>query len=201
MCAKATSAPPSFRSRKRSSTPTPPWPKGETKYRSARALYGPLGWDVYCRRKEAEALLADSKLDAALLLLDALEETRTSSRREALELQEAMSLYASALLKKGDDRKALFLLDKLVSSPDDKLAASALLRKGDLLLKRKDSLDAALCFFELATLFPKSPSRPEALFKAAEAFKAASDEGRAATAETLLRDGYPVDNPFVKRLD
>lgn len=169
-----------------------------TSFRALGKKYKNVGWDVYCIYKEAESLIEDKKVKEAIAVLEQLNNYKVVNPRVEGALMQANKLLVDSYIATKQDAKSLPVLNKLLLSPNDEIAAFGYLKKGDLLSSKGEKMDATLCYMQASILFPKSKLRPEALYKAAQTMRDQKD-ARAQNFEETLKKDYPSD-PFTKQL-
>ena len=168
------------------------------KYKKAFDTYKYLGWDIYCGVKEAESLYKLDKRDEALARLAEFKDYKLVNPKQERDLLDCYKLNATILIDAGNSAAADPILDEMSKSKDDEISSFAFLRKGDLLYKQNSKKDAVLMYLQTIVLFPKSPSRPEALLKAANTLSELKDP-RAVKFSDMLKAEYASD-PLVKQL-
>jgi TolA-binding protein len=145
---------------------------------------------------EALAKLGDK--EQALKRLEAFNNYKLLNPKLERDLMEAYKLNATIQIDAGNFSAAEPALEEMSKSKDDDMASFAITRKGDLAYKQDAKRDAVLLYLQTALLFPKSPSRPEALLKAANTLKELKDPRSVRFADMLKAD-YAND-PLVKQL-
>lgn len=168
------------------------------KYKKAYDSYKLLGWDVYCGVKEAESLFKLDRKEDALKRLEEFKAYKLANPRLERDLMDAYKLTATIQIEAGNTAAAEPMLDEMVKSREDEIAAFAFTRKGDLLLKQGAKKDAVLMYLQAVLLFPKSPMRAESLLKAANTLSELKDP-RSVKFADMLKAEYPSD-PLVKEL-
>ena len=167
-------------------------------YLKAYLNYRNLGWDIYCMRMEADTLDKLGMTRDAISKLEALKSSRVLNPELENDYLRAMYLLAELYLKNGRSDSAEQLLTKVSQSRDEELAASAFLKRGEILEKRGNRKEAVNLYFQTVLLFPKSRRHPEALYRTWENLKAQND-ARAGKFAERLKTEYP-DDPYTKRL-
>jgi tetratricopeptide (TPR) repeat protein len=168
--------------------------------------FGPLGWEPYCKLRQAEALDASGKQSEAIKALETLKDfpnTNTHPRIEA-DLSEAYELLIKfyANIKAWD--KGLELSKKLMYA-GDAAAVNALFARGDILSARAsetnsqdDRRDAFNAYAQISLLFPKSSRAAEATFRAYQTLTVLNDARAKIFADRLKKD-YPKSD-YAKQL-
>lgn len=167
-------------------------------YQKAFAANKLLGWDVYCTWKEGEALAKQDKTADAVKTLETLKDYKLLNPKLEPDLLNSYKLLSTLYIAQDKYDLASPIIDKLMKSPDDSLASSAFIRKGDILARKNNKKEAALAYFQAALLFPKSSDRPEALFKSAQMLNDLKDT-RSAKFADILKAEYP-GNEYTKQL-
>lgn len=167
-------------------------------YQKAFATNKLLGWDVYCTWKEAEALSKQDKTADAVKKLETLKDYKLVNPTLEPDLLNAYKLLSTLYISQDKYDLATPYIDKLMKSPDESLASSAFIRKGDILARKNNKKEAALAYFQAALLFPKSSDRPEALFKSSQMLTDLKDS-RSAKFADILKAEYP-GNEYTKQL-
>ena len=166
--------------------------------------FGPLGWEPYCKLRQAEALDASGKQSEAIKVLETLKDYPNASPRNEADLSAAYELLIKfyANIKAWD--KGLELSKKLMYA-GDAAAVSALFARGDILSARAsetnsqdDRRDAFNAYAQISLLFPKSGRAAEATFRAYQTLKVLNDARAQIFADKLKKD-YPKSD-FVKQL-
>ena len=166
--------------------------------------FGPLGWEPYCKLRQAEALDASGKQSEAIKVLETLKDYSNASPRNEADLSAAYELLIKfyANIKAWD--KGLELSKKLMYA-GDAAAVSALFARGDILSARAsetnsqdDRRDAFNAYAQISLLFPKSSRAAEATFRAYQTLKVLNDARAQIFADKLKKD-YPKSD-FVKQL-
>ena len=151
-----------------------------TAFAAAAKSFGPLGWEPYCKLRQAEALDASGKQSEAIKLLETLKDYNANPRNEA-DLSAAYELLIGfyANIKAWD--KGLELSKKLMYA-GDAAAVSALFARGDILSARAsetnsqdDRRDAFNAYAQISLLFPKSSRAAEATFRAYQTLTVLND--------------------------
>ena len=165
--------------------------------------FGPLGWEPYCKLRQAEALDASGKQSEAIKLLETLKDYNANPRNEA-DLSAAYELLIGfyANIKAWD--KGLELSKKLMYA-GDAAAVSALFARGDILSARAsetnsqdDRRDAFNAYAQISLLFPKSSRAAEATFRAYQTLTVLNDARAKLFADKLKKD-YPKSD-YAKQL-
>ncbi len=159
--------------------------------------YAMLPWDEPAARGLAEAHLQNNNPAAAVKVC----ETVIAYKPEAAYSGELAVVYWEALLKAGRTAKLSGLLDEAVKKGDRETSAAALLKRGDLLMEKKQPREALKDgYLRVVVLYENVRSlQPEALYKAAQAFDALQQHANANKMRTLLRTRYP-GSEYAKKL-
>ena len=166
--------------------------------------FGPLGWEPYCKLRQAEALDASGKQSEALKVLETLKDYPNASPRNEADLSAAYELLIKfyANIKAWD--KGLELSKKLMYA-GDAAAVSALFARGDILSARAsetnsqdDRRDAFNAYAQISLLFPKSSRAAEATFRAYQTLTVLNDARAQLFADKLKKD-YPKSD-YTKQL-
>jgi len=174
-----------------------------TAFAAAAKSFGPLGWEPYCKLRQAEALDASGKQSEAIKVLETLKDYSSSPRNEA-DLSAAYELLVKfyANIKAWD--KGLELSKKLMYA-GDAAAVSALFARGDILSARAtetnsqdDRRDAFNAYAQICLLFPKSGRAAEATFRAYQTLTVLNDARAQIFADKLKKD-YPKSD-YAKQL-
>lgn len=173
--------------------------KAADAYKKAYDAYKLLGWDVYCIFKEGESIAKQgAKPDAIKRLAELKGYKLLNSSKQERDLMDAYKLLASLYIETGDNSSAEPILDEMGKAKEEDLASFSLNKRGDILTKQGKKKDAVEMYLQTSLLFPKSPERPEALFKAATLLKEMNDS-RYVKFSDMLKSEYPSD-PLVKQL-
>ena len=165
--------------------------------------FGPLGWEPYCKLRQAEALDASGKQSEAIKVLETLKDYSSSPRNEA-DLSAAYELLVKfyANIKAWD--KGLELSKKLMHA-GDAAAVNSLFARGDILSARAtetnsqdDRRDAFNAYAQISLLFPKSSRAAEATFRAYQTLTVLNDARAQIFADKLKKD-YPKSD-YAKQL-
>ena len=166
--------------------------------------FGPLGWEPYCKLRQAEALNASGKQSEAIKVLETLKDYSNTSPRNEADLSAAYELLISFYANIKAWNKGLELSKKLMYA-GDAAAVSALFARGDILSARAsetnsqdDRRDAFNAYAQISLLFPKSSRAAEATFRAYQTLNALNDARAQIFADKLKKD-YPKSD-FVKQL-
>ena len=174
-----------------------------TAFAAAAKSFGPLGWEPYCKLRQAEALDASGKQSEAIKLLETMKDSNSSPYNEA-DLSAAYELLIKfyANIKAWD--KGLELSQKLMYA-GDAAAVSALFARGDILSARAsetnsqdDRRDAFNAYAQISLLFPKSSRAAEATFRAYQTLTVLNDARAKIFADKLKKD-YPKSD-YAKQL-
>lgn len=166
--------------------------------------FGPLGWEPYCKLRQAEALDASGKQSEALKVLETLKDYPNASPRNEADLSAAYELLIKfyANIKAWD--KGLELSRKLMYA-GDAAAVSALFARGDILSARAsetnsqdDRRDAFNAYAQICLLFPKNSRAAEATFRAYQTLTVLNDARAQIFADKLKKD-YPKSD-YAKQL-
>ncbi len=166
--------------------------------------FGPLGWEPYCKLRQAEALDASGKQSEAIKVLETLKDYSNASPRNEADLSAAYELLIKfyANIKAWD--KGLELSKKLMYA-GDAAAVSALFARGDILSARAtetnsqdDRRDAFNAYAQISLLFPKSSRAAEATFRAYQTLTVLNDARAQIFADKLKKD-YPKSD-YAKQL-
>jgi tetratricopeptide (TPR) repeat protein len=166
--------------------------------------FGPLGWEPYCKLRQAEALDASGKQSEALKVLETLKDYPNVSPRNEADLSAAYELLIKfyANIKAWD--KGLELSKKLMYA-GDAAAVSALFARGDILSARAsetnsqdDRRDAFNAYAQISLLFPKNSRAAEATFRAYQTLTVLNDARAQIFADKLKKD-YPKSD-YAKQL-
>ena len=166
--------------------------------------FGPLGWEPYCKLRQAEALDASGKQSEAIKVLETLKDYSNASPRNEADLSAAYELLIKfyANIKAWD--KGLELSKKLMYA-GDAAAVSALFARGDILSARAsetnsqdDRRDAFNAYAQISLLFPKSSRAAEATFRAYQTLTVLNDARAKIFADKLKKD-YPKSD-YAKQL-
>ena len=166
--------------------------------------FGPLGWEPYCKLRQAEALDASGKQSEAIKVLETLKDYPNASPRNEADLSAAYELLIKfyANIKAWD--KGLELSKKLMYA-GDAAAVSALFARGDILSARAtetnsqdDRRDAFNAYAQISLLFPKSSRAAEATFRAYQTLTVLNDARAQIFADKLKKD-YPKSD-YAKQL-
>ena len=175
-----------------------------TAFAAAAKSFGPLGWEPYCKLRQAEALDASGKQSDAIKLLETLKDYSNTSPRNEADLSAAYELLIKfyANIKAWD--KGLELSKKLMYA-GDAAAVSALFARGDILSARAsetnsqdDRRDAFNAYAQISLLFPKSSRAAEATFRAYQTLTVLND-ARAQIFADMLKKDYPKSD-YAKQL-
>ena len=168
------------------------WKTSAELYRKAGEEYKPLGWDLYCMRMEAESLIRQGEKKEAARKLETVRSTRLQNPALLTDLLYATDLLAELLIEQKRYAEATVLLDKLLKSDNPDLVFAAFFKKALILQDQGKFREAALTFYQTALLFPKSPRRPEALYKCWGLLSDLKDPSADKIAD-LLKKEYPED--------
>ncbi len=159
--------------------------------------YAMLGWDEPAARYLAQAKLDAGDADAAIALCEGL----IKAKPQAAYLGEMAPTYWQALLKKDKKAKLAELISKAISNGDRRASASALIMRGDMLMEQKEPLNALKDgYLRVVILYENvADVQPEALFKAAKAFEAISQNSNAEKMRSTIRQKYPKSD-YAKKL-
>ena len=166
--------------------------------------WGPLGWEPYCKLRQAEALDASGKQSDAITVLETLKDFPNPSPRNEADLSAAYELLIKfyAGIKAWD--KGLELSKKMAYA-GDAAAVSALFARGDILSARAAEensqelrRDAFNAYAQISLLFPKSSRAAEATFRAYQTLTALND-ARAKLFADKIRKDYPT-SPYANQL-
>jgi len=174
------------------------WKASAELYQKAGEEYKLLGWDIYCMRMEAESLVRQGEKKEAVKKLETLRNSRLQNPELLTELLCATDLLAELLIEQKKYTEATALLDKLLKSDNPELVFSAFFKKALILQDKGKFRDAALTFYQIALLFPKSPRRAEALYKCWGLLSDLKDPSADKIAD-LLKKEYPED-AFTRQL-
>ena len=175
-----------------------------TAFASAAKSWGPLGWEPYCKLRQAEALDGAGKQSEAIKVLEPLKDYSNASPRNEADLSAAYELLIKfyAGIKAWD--KGLELSKKMMYA-GDAAAVSALFARGDILSARAtetnsqdDRRDAFNAYAQVSLLFPKSTRAAEATFRAYQTLTALNDARAKLFADKLKKD-YPTSS-YAKQL-
>lgn len=167
--------------------------------------FGPLGWEPYCKLRQAEALDASGKQSEAIKVLETLKDYSNASPRNEADLSAAYELLIKfyANIKAWD--KGLELSKKLMYAGDAAAAVSALFARGDILSARAsetnsqdDRRDAFNAYAQICLLFPKNSRAAEATFRAYQTLTVLNDARAKIFADKLKKD-YPKSD-YAKQL-
>ena len=166
--------------------------------------FGPLGWEPYCKLRQAEALDASGKQSEAIKVLETLKDYSNASPRNEADLSAAYELLIKfyANIKAWD--KGLELSKKLMYA-GDAAAVNALFARGDILSARAsetnsldDRRDAFNAYAQISLIFPKSSRAAEATFRAYQTLSVLND-ARAQIFADMLKKDYPKSD-YAKQL-
>lgn len=159
--------------------------------------YAMLQWDEPAARYLAEAQLASGDASSAITTCEGLIKTKP----ELAYLGELAPTYWQALLRTGKSGKLGDLITKAIAEGDREVSASALIMRGDMLMDRKEALNALKDgYLRVVVLYENVKSvQPEALFKAAKAFDTLNQTSNAEKMRTKLRTKYP-SSEYAKKL-
>lgn len=151
--------------------------------------YAMLGWDEPATRYLAQATLDTGKADAAVAICEKIIRVKP----EAAYLGDVAPIYWQALLRTDKKSKLAELVGKAISSGDRFASASALIMRGDMLMEQKEPMNALKDgYLRVIVLYENVRAvQPEALFKAAKAFEALSQNGNAEKFRSTLRSKFP----------
>lgn len=151
--------------------------------------YAMLGWDEPATRYLAQATLDTGKADAAVAICEKIIRVKP----EAAYLGDVAPIYWQALLRTDKKSKLAELVGKAISSGDRFASASALIMRGDMLMEQKEPMNALKDgYLRVIVLYENvRVVQPEALFKAAKAFEALSQNGNAEKFRSTLRSKFP----------
>ena len=151
--------------------------------------YAMMGWDEPAARYLAQAKLDSGDADAAIALCEGL----IKAKPQAAYLGEMAPTYWQALLKKDKKAKLAELISKAISNGDRRASAAALVMRGDMLMEQKEPLNALKDgYLRVVVLYENvADIQPEALFKAAKAFEAISQNSNAEKMRSTIRQKYP----------
>lgn len=161
------------------------------------AQYAMLGWDEPATRYLAQAKLAAGDAAGAIKLCEGI----IASKPDAAFLGEMAPVYWQALLKTDKTAKLGDLISKAIANGDRQASAAALIMRGDILMEKKEPLNALKDgYLRTVVLYENVRSvQPEALYKAAKAFEALSQNGNAEKLRTVLRTKY-AQSEYAKML-
>lgn len=159
--------------------------------------YAMLGWDEPATRYLAQATLDTGKADAAVAICEKIIRVKP----EAAYLGDVAPIYWQALLRTDKKSKLAELVGKAISSGDRFASASALIMRGDMLMEQKEPMNALKDgYLRVIVLYENVRAvQPEALFKAAKAFEALSQNGNAEKFRSTLRSKFPKSS-YAKQL-
>ena len=175
-----------------------------TAFAAAVKAWGPLGWEPYCKLRQAEALDGAGKQSEAIKVLEPLKDYANASPRNEADLSAAYELLIKfyAGIKAWD--KGLELSKKMMYA-GDAAAVSALFARGDILSARAtetnsqdDRRDAFNAYAQVSLLFPKSTRAAEATFRAYQTLSTLNDARAKLFADKLKKD-YPTSS-YAKQL-
>ncbi len=169
-------------------------------YAKAYTKYKNLGWDVYCTLKEAELIAKTDKVKA-LARIKTIENYEMINPIKKTDIALANKLLATLYIENGKIDEANKVLIEVAKAEDNKTAAFALNKQGDILLQTGKTKDAIIAYLQTVILFPKelAAERAEALCKAHNAMKAMNDGGRATTFSKQLIKEYP-ESQYINKL-
>lgn len=166
--------------------------------------YAHFKWDLVAGRYLAEAYIAAGKAEEGLKACQAI----ISSDPTAAYKGDLAPAYWSALLALGKEAALEKALEKAAKSGDRFSSGAALIKRGDILMKKgADSADAAKQaladgYMRVVLMYRDAEVaerlRPEALSKAAKCFEKLGQSGRAETMRSELKSLYP-SSPWVAR--
>lgn len=150
--------------------------------------YAMLEWDEPAARYLAEAQLASGDTAGAIATCEGL----IKAKPEIAYLGEVAPIYWQALLKSGKTAKLDELISKAIGAGDRGASAAALVMRGDMLMERKEPMNALKDGYLRVVILYESVKdiQPEALFKAAKAFDALNRTANAEKMRSLLRTKY-----------
>ena len=175
-----------------------------TAFAAAVKPWGPLGWEPYCKLRQAEALDATGKQSEAIKVLETLTDYSNASPRNEADLSAAYGLLIKfyAGIKAWD--KGLELSKKMMYAGDE-AAVNALMARGDILSARatelnsqEDRRDAFNAYAQISLLFPKSSRAAEATFRAYQTLTTLND-ARAKLFSDKLKKDYATSS-YAKQL-
>lgn len=179
--------------------------EANTKYAELVKAYGPLGWEPYCKNKQAECLSALDKESEAIALLETLRNFSAVSPYNEEDLSLAYETLSKFYIKLKSYDKALDVLKKVLYGGDN-AAVAALITRGNLLDSRaqdtgsvNDKRDAFNSFAQACLIYPKSPRAAEATFRAYQMLIALND-ARSKLFADMLKKNYPKSD-YVKQLN
>lgn len=156
-----------------------------------------VGWEPYCLLQAARAEFAAGNKKEAAAILEKLQGYKRTNPKNEEYVMAAYELLVKTYIEQGEFDKAVPVAESLIGSPNDNVACSALLAKGDALKAKaaasgdKETLKrAALAYFEAALLFPKSEKNAAALLAAYNCMQDAKD-ARAQKFAELLKKNHP----------
>lgn len=150
--------------------------------------YAMLEWDEKAARYLAEAQLSSGDAPGAVATCEGL----IKAKPEIAYLGEVAPIYWQALLKTGKTAKLDEYISKAIGAGDRGASAAALVMRGDMLMERKEPMNALKDGYLRVIILYESVKdvQPEALFKAAKAFDALNRTSNAEKMRSLLRTKY-----------
>lgn len=151
--------------------------------------YAMMGWDEPAARYLAKARIDAGDAAGAIKICEDIIKAKPS----AAYLGDVAPIYWQALLKTDKQAKLNELITKAISNGDRAASAAALVMRGDILMEQKQPMEALKDGYLRAVILYENVRevQPEALFKAAKAFEAVSQNARAEKMRSTLRAKYP----------
>ncbi|GEM_PF-1630232 len=170
--------------------------EANAKFADALKEYGSLGWEPYCKTKQAECLSALNKEADAVSTLETLLSYKEESPYNAADLSAAYELLSKFYIKQKAYDNAMTILKKLLYADGD-AAVGALIARGDLLTARSedtgsvnDRRDAFNSYAQACLIYPSAARAAEAAFRAYQTLVNLSD-ARSKVFADLLKKNYP----------
>lgn len=159
--------------------------------------YEMLGWDEPATRYLAQATLDSGKADVAVAICEKIIKVKP----EAAYLGDVAPIYWQALLATNKKAKLTELIGKAIATGDRYASASALIMRGDMFMEQKEPMNALKDgYLRVVVLYENVRAvQPEALFKAAKAFEALSQNNNAEKFRSTLRSKFPKSS-YAKQL-
>ena len=170
-----------------------------TAFAAAVKPWGPLGWEPYCKLRQAEALDKAGKQSEAIKVLETLEKYPNVCPRNEADLSAAYELLIKFYAGIKAWEKGLKLSEKMMYA-GDAAAVNALFARGDILSAKATELnsqdarrDAFNAYAQISLLFPKSSRAAEATFRAYQTLTTLNDARAKLFADKLKKD-YPTSS-------